>query len=407
MNDIARASKRRSIAIFYEVAYPFLAGGGERRLYEIGRRFAARGWTVHWYTLHHWDGPATQERDGITYYGLRGNTRFYGSDGKRSTRQAFSYAAAVLRCKAKFETYDLVLCGQWPLFHLFSLFARRVPFRSRLVVDWWETWGRHWFDYLGPSGIVGWTLEQILARLVTKTAHAVVMSPKGQDQLIACGARPDRIVYIPNGIDLTSLSAGPAERGSVDVVYFGRLKDHKNVDHLLWALHILKSHNRLLTADIIGDGPERAALEALVQRLGIAEQVTFHGVVSDERLPRLLKRGKIFVHPGTKEGGGSITILEANACGLPIVCYSHPLGIDPNFVRDGETGLFVRAVDPTALADGIVDMLDRVAKRPVREFCLENARNHHWDAIFDRYERLASEVLGERGGDDTNPKMAA
>jgi glycosyltransferase involved in cell wall biosynthesis len=386
-----------SIAIFYEAAYPFLAGGGERRLYEIARRLAMQGWTVHWFALHHWTGAAVQERDGIVYHGLRGSTRFYGSDGKRSTRQAFAFAWALMfRCRVDLRAYDVALCGSWPLFHLFALMARRVPFRSVMVVDWWETWGRHWFTYLGPSGAVGFIVERILARLVTRTGYAVAISPRGLEQLVAAGARRDRLVYIPSGIDLQSHADVTSETGTVDLVYFGRLKDHKNVDHVLRALRILRDRGRRLTADIIGEGPERASLEVLARELAVADLVTFHGRVDNDRLTALLKRARVFVHPGTKEGGGSITTLEANACGLPIVCYAHPLGIDPGFIREGETGLIVKDVNPAALADGILTMFMLTSERNLHDRCLAHAQSYDWDVIFGQYDALLSRLLPRR-----------
>lgn len=139
----------RSLAIFYNAAYPFTDGGGQRRLYEVGRYMAAHGWRVHWYALKTWDGDPVQIRDGIVYYGLKGHTGFFRKNGKRGSREALSYGRAVLAARADFGSYDLVWCAQWPFFHILALIVRLVPWRTQVLVDWWGVWGRYWLDYAG------------------------------------------------------------------------------------------------------------------------------------------------------------------------------------------------------------------------------------------------------------------
>ena len=100
----------------------------------------------------------------------------------------------------------------------------------------------------------------------------------------------------------------------------GRLKGLKNLDHLIQVVSLLKKKGDSMTLQIIGDGPERKGLEALVKELDITENVVFHGEIeSDIEAYSWMKTARIFVHPSTKEGGGSITVLEANASGLPVI----------------------------------------------------------------------------------------
>ena len=379
----------RSIAVLYDVAFPFVEGGGQRRLYEVARRLARRGHVVHWYALKTWDGPSVQERDGITYFGLDGRTALYSNDGKRSLSAAISYGNAILKARTSFHQYDLVWCGQWPLFHHFALLARLVPFRTRILVDWWEVWGSHWLEYGGLKGFGGWAMEIMLANLLTRIGHTVTISQQGTRALVRLGAARSGITYIPNGIDTTVIDAIPAAPGSSDIIYFGRLNQHKNVDHLIRAIaHIRDTSAQELIADIIGDGPERESLQSLSNSLNLQSQITFHGRVSDQVLIGLLKRSKVFVHPSTKEGGGSITLLEANACGLPAAFYSHPLGIDPDQLIEGRTGLIASPVDPVALAKAILHLLSRCKTDPVAQWCREHARLHDWEVLASKYSDL-------------------
>ena len=129
----------------------------------------------------------------------------------------------------------------------------------------------------------------------------------------------------------------------------------------------------------------------------MADQILFHGRVDQAKLIGLLKRARIFVHPSTKEAGGSITMLEANACGLPIVCYRHPLGIDPSLIRKGLTGFVVDEVNPEGLLAGMEEML-RLGEDPaIRDACVAYAREFDWSAIAGRYRQLFRELSTSRG----------
>lgn len=385
------------MAIFYDAAYPFTNGGGQRRLYEVGRHMAAHGWKVHWYALKTWDGDSVQRCDGIVYYGLKGHTNFYRKNGKRGLKEALSYGIAVLAARADFGSYDLVWCGQWPLFHILALIVRLVPWRTQMLVDWWEVWGPYWLNYSKWLGSAGWFLEIVLTKAVTRIGHVVVDSAVGRDRVVALGAPAKALTLIPNGVDFAGLTGGEPAEGASDLAYFGRLKGHKNIDHAVRALATIKDlHSRLLHFDVIGDGPERNRLEGLSQILGIADQVVFHGHVETDRAKALLKRSKVFVHASTQECGGSVNLLEANACGLPVVCYRHPMGIDPAQITEGVTGLMVSPVEPTVLADGILTMLRLVATENVRARCVAHARSFDWSVIAERYRALINELLSSR-----------
>lgn len=385
----------RSLAVFYDLAYPFIDGGGQRRLYEVARYMAAHGWIVHWYTLRTWDGDPVQIRDGIVYYGLKGHTGFYGKNGKRGLREALSYGWAVLTARAEFGSYDVVWCGQWPLFHIFALFVRGVPWRTQMLVDWWEVWGRYWLDYARWIGLGGWFLEFVLTKAVIRLGHVVVDSAVGQERVIALGMPAKAVTLIRNGVDVAGLTTGEPAEGASDIAYFGRLKGHKNVDHIVRAVAVLKNRDsRRLRLDLIGNGPERARLEELARALGVADQIVFHGRVETDRAKALLKRSKVFVHASTQECGGSVNLLEANACGLPIVCYRHPMGIDSTLVTEGKTGLMVSPAEPASLADGISAMLRLVATEDIRTRCLAHAKSFDWSVIAEQYRALIEDLLG-------------
>jgi glycosyltransferase involved in cell wall biosynthesis len=168
--------------------------------------------------------------------------------------------------------------------------------------------------------------------------------------------RAHDIYGFTGAIDVISLGAAaprfrPADRRELgleaDAVYLvtvGRLVRRKNLGSLLTALHRLGLPDvRLL---VIGEGPERANLEAQARELGIAERVQFRGFVAEETKYQLLAAADLFVLPSLHEAFG-LVYLEAMHCGLPVVA-TVPGGHE-DFLSDGRTGFLVPRDDAGAL----------------------------------------------------------
>jgi len=105
---------------------------------------------------------------------------------------------------------------------------------------------------------------------------------------------------------------------------------------------------------ILGDGPERAALEALVQKLGLGADVWLAGFQANPY--RFFSRAAVFVLPSRREGLPTV-LIEAMACGCPIVSTDSPHG-PREILADGRFGHLVPMGEPRALADAIARMLD-------------------------------------------------
>ena len=248
-------------------------------------------------------------------------------------------------------------------------------------------------------GYCGYLLETSAAMVFSRAGELVTIAVSARADVIAAGARQSSVNIIPNGINCAEIeSVQPMPAGS-DVIYTGRLKSHKNVDHLISAVALLRDlYGVRVTADIIGDGPERDRLERGTESLNLRDQVRFHGELSTKEMLARVKGARMFVHPSTKEGGGSITLLEANACGVPVMIYRHRNGIDPSLIAPGVTGMVVEEVGPEALAKALAGSICRenwyAFNRPA---CIKFARQYDWDSIASRYDELLSKnVLGER-----------
>jgi L-malate glycosyltransferase len=379
-------SIQNRIALLYDCVYPFVPGGGQKRLFEVARRLTAKGWQVDWYGLKSWPEPGIIAIDGIRFIPVADSKSLYDQDGKRSILQTLFYGFAVSKIPA-LRHYDIIHLGQWPYFHFFPVRAYTLFSKTRISADWWEVWAAHWLDYYGKKGVLGILLERLCARI---PSLLVAISETGAKQLESIGVRRDQISVIHNGIDWRAIhSASPSPDGS-DLIYVGRLQPHKNVDCLLHALALLRDRKCTLSLTIVGDGPERAALESLTRQLGLKPQIRFLGALPrDEDVHSHLKAARIFVHPSTKEGGGSITSLEANAAGLPVIAFRHPGGISPELIQEGVNGHWVDEVNPAALADGVVRALRHLNDTNDAASCCETfASSYDWDLIAAKYHDL-------------------
>jgi glycosyltransferase involved in cell wall biosynthesis len=139
-----------------------------------------------------------------------------------------------------------------------------------------------------------------------------------------------RVRCVPNYIDTNLFSPGSTVDAAVDVLAVGRLHAEKRLRLLLEAISKIPGAGLTL----VGDGPERATLEREARRLGVP--LTLRGRVSNEALPDLYRRCRVFAITSVREGNPK-SLLEAMACGAACVGTSKPGIID--VITNGRTGL--------------------------------------------------------------------
>jgi glycosyltransferase involved in cell wall biosynthesis len=206
--------------------------------------------------------------------------------------------------------------------------------------------------------------------------------------------RDRRIVKtIPNVIDLNRFSfCGPDLSGPA--VFAGRLAPEKDVATLLRAARHVATVRPQFRLAIAGSGPCEAELKDLAAKLRVEGVVEFLGEVRD--MPALLRRASLFVLPSITEGL-PLTVLEAMACGLPVVATS--VGGTPEAVDDGVSGLLVPSGDAAALADALL----RVHSNADEVRAMGLAGRRRVQALFDvrsmvlQYESTYRQVLESLG----------
>ncbi|RAX22925.1 MULTISPECIES: glycosyltransferase family 4 protein [unclassified Actinomyces] len=189
-----------------------------------------------------------------------------------------------------------------------------------------------------------------------------------------------RAVTIPNGVNLNRLRPSPEDPDAVIVTFVGTLKPWHGVADLLRAAALAREDWRLR---IIGDGPEREALHAQAEELGL--EVDFRGALAPDDVPAALAGSAIGVAPYPDLGGedeqyfSPLKVLEYLAAGLPVVASA--VGQLPRLL-DG-IGVLVPPSDPAALAAALDALAITPQLRARRgELGRRRAEKHHgWDAV--------------------------
>lgn len=243
---------------------------------------------------------------------------------------------------------------------------------------------------------LGYRLSDGLPAAVTAVSASVAEAYTGAKMVT-----PGHLHVIPNGIDTEAWSPDPEARETVrrelglngEFVWLaaGRMDAVKDYPTLLRAFARTPAAARLLIA---GAGPLKQALRQFARDLGIAERVRFLGFQAD--LLGWIRAADGFVQASLWEGL-PMAILEASACGLPVVATGVPGTREA--VRDGQTGLLAAAQSAAALADAML----RVARAPEsvryamgaagRRFVAEH---YGIDSVMDRWESLYGTLLARR-----------
>ncbi|HKO27572.1 MAG TPA: glycosyltransferase family 4 protein, partial [Solirubrobacteraceae bacterium] len=236
-------------------------------------------------------------------------------------------------------------------------------------------------------------------RLLAHVVHHVAVSQAIACRLVAeLGWPPGRVKVVANGVDSRRYAEGadPDLRRSLTggcgrrlVVTVARLAEQKGLRHLVEAMRLLPD----VTLAMVGDGPDRHALETLASGLGVADRIRFLGNRDD--VPRLLSAADVFVLPSLWEGL-PLALIEAMAARAPIVATSIP-GVD-EVVADRETALLVPPGDAAALAHAVRRLLDdpTAAARLGHAASLRQAAEFSLDGMVARVEAVYESVLSAR-----------
>jgi glycosyltransferase involved in cell wall biosynthesis/GT2 family glycosyltransferase len=233
-----------------------------------------------------------------------------------------------------------------------------------------------------------------IERLSLRSASAVYVCNVEAGEILIRKGLGGVAFDIPLGVDVELFE--PAQREAPAdkkvVGYVGRLETHKGVDVLLRAVAARDDWN----LDIVGDGPQRAALERLAADLGIADRVRFLGFSSGHALAARYRDMDVLAVPSLPTPNWleqfCRVAVEAMASGVPIVASRS--GAIPDVVADA--GILVTPGDSDALASALDEAFDPNRWRDLRARALEHSRDFTWQNVAKMQREMYESVLGSR-----------
>jgi glycosyltransferase involved in cell wall biosynthesis len=354
---------------------PHLTGGGaERQLAYLAEHSARAGHEVHIAYLTGGPAPTGLELAGVRLHPL----------AHKGTHDPL-LVARLIRLVRRLRP-DLVQTWllQMDVLAGLAAFATHTPWVLREAIS-----GAFWTK----------SVKSQLRRWVAMTADAVVSNSTGGDAYWQSQKPHHRRFVIGNAVAIEAVRAAspmsPTELGlSPDrpiIVSAGRLDEQKNLDVLIRALARVVAE-RPAYAVIFGEGPLRAPLEALIDRIGANGRILMPGFST--RLWSALKCAQVFVSISRYEGRPNV-VLEAMACGLPLVVSDIPAHRE---ILDAETALLVgHYEDPQAVADAVIAALsDRNSAAQRSERALARVLDAGVPRMAEAYERVYTTILQRR-----------
>jgi len=333
------------------------AGGSEVHADECERRWAEAGLDVLHRTSAAPGHPAEAERNGYRVV-------------RRGSRYSVFPRAIAAELSGRMGPYDALVevMNGVPFFSPVWCRRPRMLFLHHVHGPMWDQ------ILPGPLASAGRALETHLAPLLYRRGLTATPSAATREELIEIGFRPDLVTAIPNGTD-PRFAPGGERTEYPSIVAVARLAPVKRFGLLLDSVATARERVPTLTLTIVGDGPERDALEAQVDALGARRWVEFAGWVAHPDLVEIYRRSWIVASASLAEGWG-LSLTEAAGCATPSVATD--IRGHRSSVVDGETGILA---SESELGEAIVRVLtDHDLRHRLGVAAEARVRTMTWDA---------------------------
>jgi glycosyltransferase involved in cell wall biosynthesis len=251
--------------------------------------------------------------------------------------------------------------------------------------------------YVGLRGLDGLRLrhDPLLRRTYQQAGCVLGIAPYVRDRLAGAGVRRFEVMSETGLVTLPEQVDRAGREGPVRLLFVGRLVRTKGARDAIRAMGMLPGLPVCL--DIVGDGYDRSACEALVRQLGLGRRVCFHGWLPRERIDGFYQAADVFVFPSYREPGGNVAF-EAMGHSLPLVVSDRG---GPSAVVDDTCGIRVHPASPEQYARDLAYAVARLVRDPGLRVALgEGARQRVqqiglWDTRGQQIEPVYTEVLAE------------
>ncbi len=374
------------IAIVYDMLYPFHIGGVELRNYELAKRLVKRGHEVHMFGAKLWEGPDKIKKEGIYFHGISRYNELYNFQGKRTIFEPLKYSI-LLFPKLMKEKFDIIETSSFPYFPFFTCLLVSKIKKTPLITIWHQFFEDYWFTYFkSAKAFLARKLEKVVY-LLSKNNIAVSKKTKYDLKKI----RNEYIEVIENGVSLREIENTPPSKEKSDLIFVGRLIEGKNIELLINSISILKRNFKNIKLYIIGEGPLKNHLQNKVKSMDLTKNIFFLGKLEKKEIYSRIKSSKIFVFPSILEGFG-IVVIEAFACGKPVIAVKHKWNASHTLISENENGL-VSKNNSKSFATRILKILQNSSLRnKMSKNALQISKAYDWDKKATELEELYKKI---------------
>ncbi len=336
-----------------DITHPW-SGGAEVYVHEIGKRLVEKG---HDLTLFCGEYPGCEKLSTID------GIKIIRNGGQYSI---YLYAPIAYLSKMR-KKYDLIIDCENGIPFFTPLFVQKpkICVMHHVHKDIFSIEKPFYIAWLGNF------LEEYLMPLVYRHTEFIAVSPSTEKEMIEIGIDKEKIKMIFNGMNGQFVPDLSKKKDNL-IVYVGRIKRYKQVDHLIKAFRIVKDKIPDSELVIAGRG-DFSEIKKLSDELNLG--IKLYGEISENEKLDLLQKAKVFVTTSIKEGWG-ISVIEANRCGTPAIAYDVS-GLRDS-IRNNETGLLVKHGDIEDLAKSIIKIIE---DDNLHKFLSNNALS--WSKTFD------------------------
>lgn len=354
-----------------------LGGGAEVHLHEIFKRLAKRGHEVTLLCSRFPGAPREETVDGIRII-------------RRGSRNTFNFHVPLQYLfRLRREHFDVVVddLNKIPFFTPFFVHKPLVGIIHHLF-------GKTIFSEVSLLPALYVALSERLALIFYKKIPIAVVSNSTKKEMLSHGYSEHNLFLVHNCVDHLLYGLREGQKPASPVIgYLGRLKKYKSVEDLLFAFAIVLREFPKVRLQIVGDGDAREKLERIARETGIGASVDFLGYVSHDEKVKFLGQMKFVVNTSAKEGWG-LTVMEANACGVPVIASDVP-GLRDSVIHE-KTGLLYEYGNVEELAEKMMLLLrdDLLCSRLSAE-AVQWARSFDWERSADAMLEVLHHAAGK------------
>ncbi len=237
-----------------------------------------------------------------------------------------------------------------------------------------------------PFSLIGRVIEGKMMPYVYRECQVVTVSESSKREILRFNlAKETQIEIVHPGVEIEKF-AQTEKTQNPSFIYLGRIKAYKNIHIAIKAFARVARKYPTAQFSIVGEGEEQDKLKDLVGELKLGEKVSFLGKVSEKKKAKLLASHWVAIQPSMVEGWG-ITVIEANACGTPVVA-SRVNGLTDS-VDNRKTGILVTLGSVKEFSDAMQELIENKKLRlALSESAIQWSKKFSWDQGVKRVSLL-------------------